>query len=225
MPQFTIQYGRDGGTREPDGRLDAPAFHRNVEPIWSVLGPFLAGRAGHVLEAGSGTGQHAVTYAARTPDIVWLPSDANPAHLASIDAWRRYAGLANVRRPFLLDLAEPGWRVAEEEVCEAGGFLAFFCANVLHIAPWRVAEGLFDGAGRQLRPDGRLFLYGPFMRDGRHTAPSNAQFDASLRRENPEWGVRDIADLDRLAVRAGFRLRETADMPANNFVLVFERSA
>lgn len=220
---FTVEYGRNGGSALAGGRLDAPAFHRNHEPIWSVLGPFLEGRTGHVLEVGSGTGQHAVTYAARTPSIVWWPSDPNPAHLSSIEAWRLYCGLANVRPPQRLDLADPGWQADAEEVRAAGGFLALFCANVLHIAPWRVSEGLFAGAGRQLRPDGRLFVYGPFMRDGSHTAPTNAAFDASLRRENPEWGVRDIADLSRIAERAGLRLRETAAMPANNFVLVFER--
>jgi len=225
MARFTIQYGRDGGTAEPDGRLDAPAFHRNHEPIWSVLGPHLEGRAGHALELGSGTGQHAVAYAARTPAITWWPSDANPAHLASIEAWRRHSRLDNVRPPLAIDLAEPGWRVDAAEVEAAVGFTALFCANVLHIAPWRVAEGLFDGAGRQLRPDGRLFLYGPFMRDGSHTAPSNAAFDASLRRESPEWGVRDIADLEGLARRAGLRLSGAVDMPADNFVLVFERLA
>jgi SAM-dependent methyltransferase len=206
-----------------DGRLDAPAFHRNVEPIWSVLGPFLDGRAGHVMEVGGGTGQHVVAYAARTPGIVWWPTDVNIAHLRSIEAWRLFSGLENVRPPMRLDLADPEWRLNCDEVHDAGGFLALFCANVLHIAPWSVSEGLFAGAGRQLRPDGRLFVYGPFMRDGEHTAPSNAAFDASLRRENPQWGVRDIGDLTALAESRSLRLRETAAMPANNFVLVFER--
>jgi Protein of unknown function (DUF938) len=99
-----------------------------------------------------------------------------------------------------------------------------FCANVVHIAPWRVAEGLFAGAGRALRDDGRLFLYGPFKRDGKHTAISNAVFDSSLRDKDAEWGVRDIADLERLAVNAGLVLKEIVEMPANNLVLVFERT-
>jgi hypothetical protein len=101
--------------------------------------------------------------------------------------------------------------------------LAVFCANVIHIAPWRVAEGLFAGAGRYLRADGRLFLYGPFKRDGSHTAISNAVFDASLRERDPEWGVRDIAALQELAGRAGLALIEIAEMPANNLILVFGR--
>jgi hypothetical protein len=94
---------------------------------------------------------------------------------------------------------------------------------VIHIAPWRVAEGLFAGAARYLRADGRLFLYGPFKRGGKHTAPSNAAFDTSLRDRDPEWGVRDIADLEKLAAGAGLVLIEIAEMPANNLVLVFAR--
>ena len=102
--------------------------------------------------------------------------------------------------------------------------LAVFCANVIHIAPWRVAEGLFAGAGRYLRSDGRLFLYGPFKREGKHTAMSNAVFDTSLREQDAEWGVRDIADLEKLAAAVGLALIETVPMPANNMILVFGRS-
>jgi len=101
--------------------------------------------------------------------------------------------------------------------------LAVLCANVIHSAPWRVAEGLFAGAARHLRPDGRLFLYGPFKRDGRHTALSNAVFDTSLRERDAEWGVRDIGDVEGLAASVGLALIETAQMPANNLMLVFER--
>jgi hypothetical protein len=102
--------------------------------------------------------------------------------------------------------------------------LAVFSANVIHIAPWRVAEGLFAGAARYLRDDGLLFLYGPFKRDGRHTAVSNAVFDTSLRQNNPEWGVRDIAEVEALAARNGLALSETVEMPANNMILVFDRA-
>ena len=105
-----------------------------------------------------------------------------------------------------------------------GALLAVFCANVIHIAPWRVAEGLFAGAARYLRRDGWLFLYGPFKRDGKHTALSNAVFDTSLREGNPEWGVRDISDVETLARGASLRLVDTIEMPANNLTLVFSRS-
>src|SRR3954469_22990002 len=106
-----------------------------------------------------------------------------------------------------------------------GRLLAVFCANVIHIAPWRVAEGLFTGAARYLRADGRLFLYGPFKRGGKHTALSNAVFDTSLRERDPGWGVRDIGDLEKLAAGVGLALLEIAEMPANNMVLVFARGA
>jgi Protein of unknown function (DUF938) len=98
------------------------------------------------------------------------------------------------------------------------------CINVLHIAPWRVSQNLMAGAGRLLRPGGRLFIYGPFKRDGVHTAPSNAAFDATLRAENPDWGVRDVADLSALAQAAGLSLAQTVPMPANNLVLAFVRA-
>jgi hypothetical protein len=98
-----------------------------------------------------------------------------------------------------------------------------FCANVIHIAPWRVAEGLFAGAGRYLSDGGLLFLYGPFKRDGKHTAISNAVFDASLRERDAEWGVREIEDVEKLARHVGLGLIEIAEMPANNLTLVFER--
>jgi hypothetical protein len=102
--------------------------------------------------------------------------------------------------------------------------LAVFCANVIHIAPWRVAEGLIAGAARHLREDGRLYLYGPFKREGRHTAISNAVFDTSLRAQNPEWGVRDIGDVTKLAEDVRLELSETFEMPANNLILMFVRS-
>src|SRR5271154_958256 len=208
MAEYVVEFGKDGRRVEPDGRLDAAAFHRNHQPIWAVLQKFLAGRSGDVLEAGSGTGQHVVTFARSTPDIVWWPSDFNEQHLKSIAAWRAHAGLSNVRPPLRIDLSDPTWRVEAEDGSRSSPLLAIFCANVIHIAPWRVAEGLFSGAARYLRADGRLFLYGPFKRDGKNTALSNAVFDTSLREQDPEWGVRDIADLEKLAGGVGLVLVE-----------------
>jgi SAM-dependent methyltransferase len=200
-------------------RLDAPAFHRNHVPIWVVLAPYLAQARGHVLEVGSGSGQHAVEFARRSGGITWWPSDLDPASLRSIAAWRAHAALANVRAPLRIDLAAPNWDLPRQSVPEK--FLAIFCANVLHISPWRVAQGLVAGAPRRLARAGRLFVYGPFKRGGRHSAPSNAAFDASLRRSNPEWGVRDLDDVGALAERAGLPLADVVAMPANNLTLVF----
>lgn len=224
MAEYVVEFGKDGRPVLPDGRLDAPAFHRNHQAIWVVLQQFLSGKSGDVVEAGSGTGQHVVDFARHTPEITWWPSDFNEQHLKSIAAWRVHAGLTNIRPPLRIDLTDPLWCPQMHDGGGPGELLAVFCANVIHIAPWRVAEGLFAGAGRYLRADGRLFLYGPFKRDGKHTAVSNAVFDSSLREGNPEWGVRDIEALQDLAVAAGLALVDIAEMPANNLILVFERS-
>jgi hypothetical protein len=223
VADYVVEFGKDGSTVEPDGRLDAAAFHRNHQPIWNVLEPFLRGKTGEVLEAGSGTGQHVVAFARACPDIDWWPSDLNAQHLNSIKAWRDYAQLPNVHAPLRIDLSDPAWCDEMQDGRGPGPLLAVFCANVVHIAPWRVAGGLFAGAGRYLRPDGRLFLYGPFKREGRHTALSNAVFDTSLRSANAEWGVRDIADLDTLAAGAGLVRVDLVEMPSNNFIAVFAR--
>jgi SAM-dependent methyltransferase len=220
-PRYVVEFGRDSAPAQSDGRLDAPAFHRNHAPIWSVLSPFLTGQRGDVIELGSGTGQHVVEFARHTPDITWWPSDLSDNHLKSIAAWRAHAALSNVREAARIDLYDP--EAAWQEFALPGEALAIFCANVIHIAPWTVAEGLFALAARRLKSDGRLFLYGPFMWAGQHTAPSNAEFDASLRARNPDWGVRDVRDLDALAATVKLQRIDMVAMPANNFVLVFER--
>jgi SAM-dependent methyltransferase len=224
MAEYVVEFGKDGSQVEPDGRLNAAAFHRNHEAIWAVLGGFLHGKHGDVFEAGSGTGQHTVTFAQQSPDIQWWPSDFNEAHLKSIAAWRARTQLANVHPPRRIDLSDPAWPLALQAENGPRDLLAVFCANVIHIAPWPVAEGLIAGAARALQPDGRLFLYGPFKRDGKHTALSNAVFDTSLRNGNPEWGVRDVEEVAAVAKRAGLSLHEIVDMPANNLIVVFARA-
>ena len=220
MPEFVVEFGQ-GEEPPADGRLRGPPFERNHAPIWWAIAPSLQDRSGDVLEVGSGTGQHVVTYAARSPAITWWPSDIHPRHLASIAAWRAHAALANVPAPAPIDVLDPNWDAA---VPTPNPLLAILCINVLHISPWGVTENLIAGAGRRLAPDGRLFVYGPFRRDGAHTAPSNAAFDASLRAQDPEWGVRDTADLAAAAAAHGLRIAECVPMPANNFTLVLVRN-
>ncbi len=219
-PRFTVEFGKDGPPPE-DGRLDAAAFHRNHEAIAPVLEAFLQRRSGDVLEIGSGTGQHAVAFAERLPSIAWWPTDLNDNHLRSVAAWRTHTRLGNVRVPVRLDASAPDWRLPALGLPSA--FTAIFCANVIHIAPWAVAQGLFAGAGRHLTASGRLFLYGPFKRDGQHNAPSNAAFDESLRARDPAWGVRDTADVKKLGAANGLRFVELVEMPSNNAILTFER--
>ena len=224
MAGYVVEFGKDGGSRETDGRLDAPAFHRNHQAIGGVLERYLAGKSGNVMETGSGTGQHIVEFARQFPDITWWPSDLNENHLTSIEVWRLHSQLANIHPPQRIDLSDPAWGEAMRADDGPGQLLAVFCANVIHIAPWRVAEGLAAGSGRALRQGGMLFLYGPFSRGGRHSAESNAAFDTSLRQGNPEWGVRDVEAVEKLAGRAGLSLIEIADMPANNLTLIFRRA-
>ena len=222
MVKFVVEFGQSTAPA-PDGRLDGPAFHRNYEPIWSAIAGFMTAQTGDVLELGSGTGQHAAAYAARSQQLTWWPSDVFPSHLASIEAWRRQAELANLRAPQRIDLMDAAWTWTANG--QAGPPLAaMLCINVLHISPWAVSQNLMAGAGRLLRGGGALFVYGPFMRAARHSAPSNAGFDATLRAENPDWGVRDIDDLGALAQAAGLTLSETVPMPANNLVLAFTRA-
>ena len=201
MAQHVTEFGRDGRPTEPDGRLDAPAFHRNHQPIWAVLQKFLAGKTGDVLEAGSGTGQHVVHFARQSPDIIWWPSDFSDAHLKSIAAWRAAAAYqhppAAADRP-LRSRLDPARATAAPRKIARGVLRQCHPHRAMARRGRPVA-----GAARHLRDDGRLFLYGPFKRDGRHTAVSNAVFDTSLRSQNPDWGVRDVGDVAKLADRAG----------------------
>ena len=222
MPRFVVEFGNVGKPPEPDGRLDGPAFHRNHDAIWQAISEFIGTQTGDVLEVASGTGQHVTEFARRAPQLTWWPSDILESHLTSIAAWGAAAELANLRSPQRIDLNDIDWTWRSD--AGAGGALtAILCNNLLHIAPWTVSQNLFSGAGRLLKSGGRLFVYGPFKRDGAHTAHSNAAFDASLRAENPDWGVRDVRELNTLAQAAGLTSAEVTPMPANNLVLAFAR--
>jgi SAM-dependent methyltransferase len=224
MAEFVVEFGQQADAA-PEGALDAAAFHRNHAAIWQVLAPLLRDQSGDVLEAGSGTGQHVVAFARQSPQITWWPSDFNDNHLVSVEAWRTHAQLGNIRAPLKIDLTDPAWCPQMTNGDGPAPLLAVFCANVVHIAPWPVAQGLFAGAARYLRPDGKLVLYGPFKRDGRHTAVSNAVFDTSLRNANADWGVRDVGEMQRLGDGVGLQLQSVVEMPANNLILVFARQS
>jgi SAM-dependent methyltransferase len=199
-----------------DDRLYAPATLRNRASIAGVLARWLPSE-GTVLEVASGTGEHALHFAAAFPQLVWQPSDPAATHRRSIEAHRRVAGLSNLRPPLDIDVTAPDWPLP-------GAVDAVLCCNMIHIAPWAAAEGLCAGAARHLRPGGGLYLYGPFKRDGRHTAPSNASFDATLRAQDPAWGVRDLEAVAALAAAAGLAAPLIEAMPANNLSLWFAKS-
>lgn len=197
---------------EPAAR-SSPATLRNREPILAVLRQRLT-QPGSVLEIASGAGEHAVWMAAGLPHLNWRPTDRED--LSSITAWRAVAGLANLLEPLLLDASRPDdWPVSEADTV--------VCINMIHIAPWSATEGLMAGAARVLPVGGRLFLYGPYREACTPTAPSNEAFDADLKTRNPEWGLRDLAEVAVLAASHGLRLSERIVMPANNLVVVFEK--
>jgi SAM-dependent methyltransferase len=197
-----------------DRRLYFAHVARNREPILGVLRRVLP-RDGLVLEIASGGGEHAAYFASNLPGVLWQPTDANSEMFESIAAHRAAAGAANLLEPVHLDVTSEQWPVERAD--------AMVCCNMIHIAPWAAAEGLMAGAGRTLAPSGLIYLYGPYQIDGRHTAPSNQDFDTRLRAQNPLWGVRDLTDVSDLAKRHGLALAETVAMPANNLSVIFRR--
>ena len=194
-------------------RLYYPATARNREAILEVLRTRLPS-SGTVLEIGSGSGEHVVFFGAALPQLRWQPSDPDPAARASIAAWIEHEGVTNVEPPVELDVMRWPWPIARAE--------AILCANMIHIAPWEAAEQLLAGAAHVLPPGGPLLLYGPFVIDGR-TAPSNREFDASLRARDSRWGVRELRDVEREAASHGLSLVEIVGMPANNAIVVLRR--
>jgi len=197
-----------------DPRIQAPAVARNRDVILEVLRRVLPER-GVVLEVASGSGEHVVHFAAALPGLTFQPSDPDPTRQASIDALGREAGLANLRAAIDLDAAAPVWPIAKAD--------AVLCINMIHISPWAAAQGLIAGAARVLGRGGVLVLYGPYRRDGEHTAPSNAAFDADLRARNPAWGVRDLEAVQALAGKSGFTPGDVVAMPANNLTVILHR--
>ncbi len=193
-------------------KRSAPATERNREPIAAMLREVLPER-GTLLEIASGTGEHAVYFAALFPALRWQPSDPDPDALTSIRAWRDEAGLENLLEPVRLDAAAGMWPVAAAD--------SILCVNMVHISPWAATVGLMRGAGRLLTAGAPLVLYGPYRRSGVPTAPGNEAFDASLKARNPEWGVRELEAVEAEAARHGLRLERIFEMPANNLTVVF----
>jgi hypothetical protein len=217
---------------DADVRRHAPATLRNRDPILEVLRRVLP-EGGLVLEVASGTGEHAAYFSRHMPHLQWQPSDADPTALPSIASWSAESdvpraspvapgispGVSNVRAPIQLDVRQPLGAAGDL----LDGLGAIVNINMIHIAPWAACEGLMQLAESRLPPTGILFLYGPFRRGGQHTAPSNARFDAGLREQNREWGVRDLDDVVHLAADHGLDHTETVAMPANNLSIVFCR--
>jgi hypothetical protein len=191
----------------------ALATARNREPIREVLARVLP-PSGTVLELAAGSGEHSIYFATSFPTLAWQPSDIDETALASIEAWRADAALPNLRAPLRIDVTEPAWPIARAD--------AIICINMVHISPWPATLGVFAGAERL--GAALVYLYGPYRFDGEFTAPSNVEFDRSLRSRDPSWGVRDVRDLEAASRDRGYVLDQVIAMPANNHSLIFERA-
>lgn len=194
--------------------LTSAAADRNKQPILNVLESVLP-ETGTVLEVASGTGQHICFFAAALPALTWQPTEPDAPARASMMARIREAGLENVQRPVALDVHEANWPVAT-------GLDAMLCINMIHISPWSATGALMRGAALHLRTDGKLVLYGPY-RENDTAVQSNLDFDASLKRRNPEWGLRALEDVTLLAAEHGLRRSHIVRMPANNLTVVFSK--
>lgn len=207
-----------------NGRLEAASASRNQQPIGDVLAGVIGERACTIIEIASGTGQHAAGFVERFATVIWHPSDISDTALASIRAWRETSDKDRFRAPVRLDVTGQAWRrgatiAGLPDACD--GVIA---VNMAQVAPWAATQGLFEGAGKRVRPGGFALMYGPYSKGGVHTAPSNAEFDAALKARNRDWGVRDVDDIAAVAAESGFDLADTIAMPANNTMLIFRRS-
>jgi cyclopropane fatty-acyl-phospholipid synthase-like methyltransferase len=195
--------------------LTSAAAERNKDPILTVLESVLP-PTGSVLEIASGTGQHVCFFAAELPGIHWQPTEPDAPHRDAIETRIRESGLTNIAAPIALDVHEPRWPVE-------GSYDAVVCINMVHISPWSATNALCIGAARHLRTGGKLVLYGPYLEQGK-AASSNLDFDATLRRRNQQWGLRELDEVTRTAALHGLQRKQIVRMPANNLTLVFAKS-
>ncbi len=198
-----------------DERRSAPHVARNTGPIVELLRDVLP-QSGLVLEIASGSGEQVLEFARAFPRLLWQPSDPDPIALRSIAAWRDAAPSFNLLPPVELDARAVGWPIASAE--------AIVCINMVHISPWAATKGLMRGAGRLLEAGSPLYLYGPYRQAGVETAPSNEAFDQSLKSRNPEWGLRDVAEVADAAAEHALALERIVTMPSNNLSLILRKT-
>ncbi len=203
-----------------DDRIFAPATARNRDPILEQLKILLPEKAA-VLEIASGTGEHGAYFSEHLPNIIWQPTNYDQQHLKSTAAWQRHTARTNYLPVLELDATSEVWPMETSQ--NALNFNAIFNANMIHISPWQVTEGLFKGAARVLPASGMLILYGPYKVDGKHTSQSNVEFEEWLKAQDSSFGVRDIDDVTQEAKKNGLMHRKSISMPANNFIQLFEK--
>lgn len=200
----------------------APAADRNKVPILEVLKKHLKtdnNKQLSCLEISSGSGQHVVFFASSLPDVEFQPSELTDENLRSIQEYVREAKLQNVLQPLKLDILEPvlNWNLPKQS------YDVILNINMIHITPWECSVALFEKSSQILSKNGLLISYGPYAVNGVITPESNCKFDMSLKERNPEWGLRDIAELEKLANKFSMELKEAVDMPSNNKTLIWKK--
>lgn len=204
-----------------DQRLFFPATLRNRDCIANVLLKHLP-KSGSVLEIGSGSGEHAVIFQKRFPYINWQTSDPELVHRESITGWIDHHGLTlKMSQPIDLDVEISPWQLPPQLIST---LKAVVCINMLHIAPWSCTQALFEGVANILKTEQLLIIYGPFMRSGVHTSESNVSFDNLLKSQNESWGIRDLDQINKVAIENGLKEHDVIQMPANNLTLIFQVS-
>jgi len=206
--------------RRDDGRQFSPSAQRNAAPILEVLKSCLP-KQGTILEIAAGSGEHSIFFAPEFPGNFWLATDPAKDKVESIRAWQVFKPAPNLLPPIALDAAAQKWPV--ENIDLPASITGIVCVNMIHVSPWKAGQGLLAAAGRILEKEGILYFYGAFMMAGKHTAPSNVEFNAMLKKTDPEWGLRNLEDVEAEANKNGLKLVNVTPMPANNFSVVFQK--
>ena len=204
-----------------DERLFFPATTRNGKAILEILERILP-KDGSILEIASGSGQHGVLFQKHLPHIKWQTSDPDPIYRKSISSWIKYKELSTkMPQPIALDVRQKSWALSNEMQLS---LKAIVCINMLHITSFECTEALFEGAKKHLKTKHFLIIYGPFKREGQHTTTSNMRFDLSLKAQNPDWGIRDLEEVNDISTKNGFKKNNTIQMPANNLIVIFKKN-
>jgi len=213
------QYKDREGVEGREGKLYSGPAERNTGPILDILKRIVPTAPGRVLAIAEGSGQHVIAFAAVFGHLRFLPTEIEDTALKSIQAYTEDAGLSNVEAPVLFDVVDPDW----DAVTKGGAYDVMYVVNLCHIAPWAATEGLMAAAARLLKPSGTLLVYGPFKVDGGFSSEGNKGFDERLRQRNPEWGYRDVKEVQDAGAAKGLAFKEAVEVPANNLVLLFSK--
>ncbi len=204
-------------------KLDAPAFHRNKQPMLDVLHQTLPANPLDIIEIAAGSGQHGPFFTDKMSNLTWWPTDIDPQAITSINAWRTHLGASAIQPATILDVTNHAWQNGEAIKGLPDSADVILSMNMIHIAPHIATLGLLSGAGRRLNQAGLLILYGPFKQQNVAFASSNQTFDDSLKSRNPQWGIRQLEDVSAVAKQNSLHLKQVIEMPANNLAVILEK--